>query len=122
MTIDRGLCCLACGIIHQKLINHSNLQLLLLGCVELMWIMIKIIAIKQNVYRHKALAYINLIENLIRICFQLNCYLYANHIEMKLTINETIFPYIIFGFIITWLAQIIMSIFIIFNEIIGISR
>jgi len=80
MTVDRGLACVVCGIIHQTLVNYANLQLLLLGLVELVWAIIKIQALRQKVYRHQALVYVNVMENIIRIAFQFNCYLYANHI------------------------------------------
>jgi hypothetical protein len=59
-TFDRGLFCLILGAVHQLLLKKNNMQLVILGSIEALWIISKIIFIWESNYKWKFQAWIHI--------------------------------------------------------------
>lgn len=80
-TFDKGLICIVLGAAHQLLISFPNMQLLVLGVIEAVWICFQVISIKTRVYKNSLIVWLNVVEGLNRILFQLSLYLYSTAID-----------------------------------------
>lgn len=78
-VIDRGIICLLFGLAHRLLIRQPNIQLFALFTLELVWVISRSIFLKKLTYESKFLAFIWILEGLMRMAFIASFYIYDNY-------------------------------------------
>ncbi len=76
ILIDRGVICLLFGTVHQLFISSKNMQLGLLGIIEIGWIVKKVISIYRGLYQEKLLVCASILNGFCRVLLQISIYLY----------------------------------------------
>ena len=120
-TIDRGAICFIFGALHQLLLPSPNFQLLALSICEIGWIITQIISINYGIYRCSMLVWLNILEGFLRIGLQFSSYLYTQSndpSENTSGISNVVHSKQILLFVIVWIVQFALCLFIFFKEFI----
>lgn len=77
-VLDNGIFFLLLGSAHQLLIEFPNIQLILLFNLDCVWTVVKCYFFFKKIPKSRLLYLSSIVENMIRLSFQVVSYLYQN--------------------------------------------